>query len=52
MVISSIWPYIRLFSVSGIRPNIRQGKAGTGIRLDTGYKKGLIIPPDFPDTNI
>jgi hypothetical protein len=38
MVISSILPDIRLFSVSGIRPDIRHVKSG--IRLDTGYKKG------------
>jgi hypothetical protein len=37
MVISSIWPDIRLFSVSGIRPDIRQVKFG--IQPDTGNKK-------------
>jgi hypothetical protein len=42
MVISSLWPDIRLFSVSGIRPDIRQLKSG--IRSDTGYKKR----PDYP----
>jgi hypothetical protein len=32
-----ILPDIRLFSASGIRPDIRQVKSG--IRPDTGYKK-------------
>jgi hypothetical protein len=36
MVISSIWPDILLFSVSGIR------KVSSGNRPDTGYKKGRI----------
>jgi hypothetical protein len=41
MVIS--WPEIRLFSVSGIRPDIQHGKSGTGIRPDIRYeKKGWI----------
>jgi hypothetical protein len=37
MVHSSIGPDIRLFSVSGNRPDIRHAKSG--IRTDTGYKK-------------
>jgi hypothetical protein len=45
MDISSIWPDIQpdmwLFSVSGIRRDIRQDKSC--IQPDTGYKKGRII---------
>jgi hypothetical protein len=37
MVISSFCPDIRLFSESGIRPDIRQVKSD--IRPDTGYQK-------------
>jgi hypothetical protein len=41
-----IWPDIRpdiwLFSVTGIRPNIRQVKSVTGIRPDTKYQKGRL----------
>jgi hypothetical protein len=44
MVIYSILPDIRLFSVYGIRPDIQQVKSGTGIRPD--IKKGRIIRPD------
>jgi hypothetical protein len=39
MAISSIWPDIRLFEVSGIQP-------------DTGYKKGRIVRPDILRTYI
>jgi hypothetical protein len=35
----SIWPDIRLFLVSGIRPNIRQVKSGIQPDTGTGYKK-------------
>jgi hypothetical protein len=45
MVFFSMWPDIRLFSVSGIRPDVRQ--VNYGIRPDTGYKKGRIIWPDI-----
>jgi hypothetical protein len=37
MVIYSIWPDIWLFSLSGIRLDIRQVKSD--IRTDTGYYK-------------
>jgi hypothetical protein len=49
MFIYSTWPHIRpdiwLFSVSGIRPVIRQVKSR--IRPDTEYQKGRIIWPDI-----
>jgi hypothetical protein len=41
MVISSILPDVRLFSVSGIRPDIWQVKSG----LLADIKKGRIIRP-------
>jgi hypothetical protein len=46
MVIYSIWPDIRLFSlqVSGFRPDIRQVESG--IRPD--IKKGRIVRQDLP----
>jgi hypothetical protein len=40
-----IRPDIWLFAVSRIRSDIRQVKPG--IRQDTGYKKGRIIPPNI-----
>jgi hypothetical protein len=49
MIISSIMPDIRLFSVSSTYPagypasQIRI----SGIQPDTGYKKGRIIRPDI-----
>jgi hypothetical protein len=43
MVISSIWPDIQLFAVSGIQPDIRQVKSG--IRPDN--KKCWIFQPDI-----
>jgi hypothetical protein len=46
MVISSIWPDIRLFLVSGIRPNIRQVKSD--IRPHIRYKKRLDYPAGYP----
>jgi hypothetical protein len=41
-----IRPDIWLFSVSGIRPDIRPFKSG--IRPDTGYQKGPDNPPCYP----
>jgi hypothetical protein len=41
IVLFSIWPVFRLFSVSIIRTDIRQVKSST--RPDTGYKKGRIV---------
>jgi hypothetical protein len=49
MVIYSIWPDIRVFSVpvSGIRPDIRHVKSCIRLNTGTGYKKGGIIRPDI-----
>jgi hypothetical protein len=49
MVISSIRPDIRLFSVSSIRPDtgIRQGKSG--ILPDTGNQKRPDYPARYPE---
>jgi hypothetical protein len=45
-LIFSIWPDIRLFSVSGIQLDIRQVKSG--IRPDTGYLKRPDYPAGYP----
>jgi hypothetical protein len=48
--ISSIWPEVRLLSVSGIRPDIWQVKSDSF--PDTGYQNRPVYPAGYPSSRI